>query len=936
MPPPVVVRRKRRWLVRGLALLVILCAGLWLARGPLLGPTVARVISGVLADTSGGQAHVDRATGGWLGDVALSGVEVRAAGTEPWWRFQAKNVAVEYGIRLLRGELTAVRQVRVDGLVVAIDLDRQPLPASRAPGPAALNPAAPGPSPAPWPGLIAQLPHVLPHVEVTGDVLVISAGHRVHLTGFHVECSGDQVTLAVPHLTVDGQEWPLPTISLVRSALDSFSLAQPVTLALPGLLPAEHPVQCDRLTVVLGPTSQQIVADGRVAAGTWHAVMTATSLRVSVRGVDAVALSGVPGQTGRLLVDADLERQADGWSLKNISATGLGVTLQAQATVRANPWRGTDVTANAVVDVAALKESIPALAEVQGIFQAQLTGEILLNRERWSHSQFRLSVRGENAAWRDQRCTPLQVEASVEAGRIELRALELGWNSLRASLVTEPLSAAESTSDPTVDPAADPASSDPAALAGWQLIARPIAIAGGTVTVRARGGVGPELDAHLRLAGVPLAEVKSYTGLRHVQGTVAGELHLGGTVQDPQWTGSLSLQELEAKLSPFIPTFTAGSAQCILAERVLTLVNFQSDVGGSVLTAQGRILLDGGDNALALTCHGRNLLLVQRHDARVRADLDLRLNGSFKSPLLLGEVTITSALLTPEIHVSGGLAADVPHLAETDERVVLFEFPDPPLSRLRFDVHVGSVAGQLAGTGQAGTDQKATGQKEAGESAKTDTGLRLVTRWGRGVCDVDLQLRGTGAAPAPQGRLSVREGVATLPFSTLAITHGELLFPPTDPFQPLITATAKARIRRYDVQVQVTGTVHNPIIRASGSGLDEQEALMLLTTGSTPRELQDETGRMAALGRLGGWLGQETWRTIEGGDDPEAGPSVTDRLSIEWGRESSSQGRDTIDAEFDLTNPGASPALLMTGERDRYEQYNSGFTLRWYWGGEDP
>ena len=903
MPPIVVVRRKRRWVFRALALVTVLCAGLWLVRGPLLGPTVARVISKVLADESGGQARIDRATGGWLGDVALTGVAVQAVGSEPWWRIQAAHVAVEYGIRLLRGDLTAVHRVRADGLEVALDLDRQPSTASGTSVPAAT--AAGG---AQWPGVIAHLPIFLPFVAVTGDVSVTSAGHHVQITGLQVEGAGEQLTISALQLAVDGRAWPLPPISLVRSALDSFSLAQPLTVALPGLLPAEHPVQCDHLSVVLGPTSQQIIADGRLAAGTWRAVISPTTLTLSVRGIDVVALGFSPIKNGRLLVDAEIERQSEGWLIHGIRAAGLGITLSAQMTVLANPWRGSDLKASAHVDLNALKEFVPALAEVQGIGHAQVEGEILLSREWWSYSSCKFLLQGDHVTWRNQLCSPLILEAAVGSGRIELRALELGWNSLRASLAVEQPNAA------------DPLLSQPTTPDGWLLVARPIAIAGGTVTVCARGGAGPELDARIRLAGMPLAEIKSYTGLRHVQGAVAGDLHLGGTLQDPQWAGSLTIDDFEAKLSPDIPTLTAGSAQCTLAARVLTLAHFHCDVGGSMMTAQGRILLDGGDNALALTCHGRNLLLVQRHDARVRADLDLRLNGSFKSPILLGEVIVTSALLTPELHLSGGMAADVPHVAEADDRVILFELPDPPLSRLRFDVHIGSVVGQSTA---------------AGQQAGSDNGLRIVTRWGRGLCDVDLHLGGTGAAPAPQGRLSVREGVATLPFSTLAITHGELLFPPTDPFQPLITATAKARIRRYDVQVQVTGTVHNPIIRASGSGLDEQEALMLLTTGSTPRELQDETGRMAALGRLGGWLGQETWRSIEGADDPEAGPSLTDRLSIEWGRESSSQGRDTIDAEVELTTPGLRPAVLMTGERDRYEQYNGGFTLRWYWGGED-
>ena len=93
---------------------------------------------------------------------------------------------------------------------------------------------------------------------------------------------------------------------------------------------------------------------------------------------------------------------------------------------------------------------------------------------------------------------------------------------------------------------------------------------------------------------------------------------------------------------------------------------------------------------------------------------------------------------------------------------------------------------------------------------------------------------------------------------------------------------------------------------------------------------------MAALGRVGVWLGQEAWRDLEGLDGIDDGPSLTERVVITWGRERSGQGRDTIDSEVELTEPGSDPAVLLYGERDRYDQYNAGVILRLSWGGEEP
>lgn len=902
MDPVPLVRppRRRRWFLKAVLLLLALLGIVWLARGPLFGPLVARTIAEVLTRESGGHAAVAHASGGWLGDAQLSGVAVSGPVSgqpaKPWWTVSAQQVAVDYDFGLLRGELSAVRGVTVDGLLVVIDDDLRPASATAS-------------APASWPPLFARLPSNLPNLSVGGEVTVRSGGHQVQIGGLRLSGVDQRLELTVQRLAVDDRELALPAIVLERSAPDTLALAEPLVLAVPELLAV--PLHCDHLELTLGETRQQAVADGRLAGGTWHATASATSVAVTVQGVDLVALGLLPAEAGRLLVDADLEFHDGRWDVRSLHAAGAGMVCDAHATVVPDPWRCTALDAAVTVDLAALKASLPALPGVKGTLHATLTGELPLSRTQWSQGQVALSVLGSDVVYDGRPCTPLSLGLTLAQGDVRLAAVDAGWGTLRAQLAS-----VETTQNDA------PA---PAVAGGWRLIPRPITVAGGVITLAARGGgsgAGRELDGELRLNSLPLAELIGFSGLRHLQGTASGTMHLGGTLAAPEWTGALTVDGIEAKLSPDIPTFTAGSAQCTLAARVLTLVNLQGDLGGAVLNAQGRILLDGGDDALKLTCHGRNLLLVQRHDARIRADLDLRLNGPFNAPVLAGDVVVTSARLTPELHLSGGLGGDTPAPLDLgDGRVVLFELPDPPLSTLHFNLHITTVP---APSGPSTT------------AADSDSGLRVVTRWGRGTCDLDLHLGGTGAAPEPEGRVSVRDGVATLPFSTLTITHGELLFPPGDPFQPRLTATAAARIRRYDVQVQVTGTLHAPQVRASGSGLDEQEALLLLTTGSTPRELQDEKGQLAAIGRVGTWLGQETWRSIEGPDDPEAGPSLTDRVTVEWGRETSTMGRDTIDAEVELTPPGSRPAFLLTGERDRYEQYNAGITLRLYWGGEEP
>jgi TamB, inner membrane protein subunit of TAM complex len=169
----------------------------------------------------------------------------------------------------------------------------------------------------------------------------------------------------------------------------------------------------------------------------------------------------------------------------------------------------------------------------------------------------------------------------------------------------------------------------------------------------------------------------------------------------------------------------------------------------------------------------------------------------------------------------------------------------------------------------------------------------------------------------------------------LRLSTGEVLFPEGDPFHPRLNAVATAQVRRWRLTLQVDGPLADPQVRASGDELDERDALLLLTTGSTSTELSGQEGQRAAIGRLGTWLGREAWDWVDGEADPDAATGIIDRLTLEFGRKVSDSGKDTIEAQAELTEPDLNPGVLIYGERDRWDDYNAGLILRFRWGGEE-
>ncbi len=869
MPPAPKSQRRRRWFALALVLLVLL--GLWLVRSLLLGPIVARVVANAIGDAVGGQASIGAASGGWFGDARFSDVSIAAER----WSLTAQRIEALYGLRLLRGDVTALRRVSIAGLRVEAQL-----------GDASGESAEAGQA-----GSLPTLPAVLPELQVDGQVVLHLADEVLQLDGVVLAVHGDRLELEVTRIALGDRSMRLPRIVLVRTAPDTLRLEDPVLLAVPGLHAA---LRWEQLELTVDPAALGLAASGSLGGGSWRVQISPTATNLSLQGVDIALVLGLPAASGPLPVDAVLDRTDDGWAMRSLRVSGAGVSMQASATIRPDPWRCDDLVAEFAADLPAMRRSLPGMPALVGLVQASLSGHLPLDPHHWRDADLSLAVTGQNLVLAGQTCAPLRLEARMADGDITLHALEATWAGLAFSL-------GEASPAPVARSPADTV----------RLLARPIRVADGTVAVAARRLEDGTIAGEVRLDRLHVAKLPGADVVRHLTGDVSGLVSIGGRIEAPTWSGSLQADRLEVKFSPDVPVFAAGRARLTLSPGILSIDSLIGELGGAAVEISGRVTDVDGARQVSLSCRGDNLLLLQRPDARVRADLDLRLEGDLARPQLSGSVVVGNALFTPELQLSGGEGAD----GLVEERLLLFELPDPPWSQMRFDVRIGS---------------------RVVSDSDPDAGVRVVTRWGRGMCDLDLRLGGTGAAPAPRGRVALRKAVATLPFSTLRVSHGELIFPTDNPFQPQLAVSAGARVRQYDVQVRVSGPLAHPTVNVTGSGLDEQEAMLLLTTGSTPRELQDPNGQKAALGRVGAWLGQEAWRTWDADADPDGAPSLTERVTVEWGRELTTQGRDTIETEVELTEPGSTQAVLLFGERDRYDQYNAGILFRFYWGGEDP
>lgn len=380
-----------------------------------------------------------------------------------------------------------------------------------------------------------------------------------------------------------------------------------------------------------------------------------------------------------------------------------------------------------------------------------------------------------------------------------------------------------------------------------------------------------------------------FEDLVRIGGSVEGRVQLGGTVAEPTWTGSLSGTDLGLRLDADTPPIGRGRLRLTFDPRRLRIEELRAELGRSPFSASGEVtLVEDGPPRLDLVIQGENTLLARNDDLLLRADLDLKVTGDVETPRLSGTTRITRGLYLRPMSLLR------PGATHAGPAVELPSLRTEPLASTRLDVEI-----------------------------RADETIRIENDLLEGAFQVDLHVGGTGAAPVPTGRVDFRGVHVSLPFSRLKVERGALVFPVDSPTEPEIQATGRTRMRGYDLLVVLSGPVDEVDVQVSSTPpLPSEDALLLLTTGSTREDLEQQGIGRVALGKAGTLIGDALLTWVSGPSRP-GDESWADRVTIEFGREQSRSGVTTLDAELQVAE-----RWFLHAERDRYDAVNAGIVWR--------
>lgn len=356
---------------------------------------------------------------------------------------------------------------------------------------------------------------------------------------------------------------------------------------------------------------------------------------------------------------------------------------------------------------------------------------------------------------------------------------------------------------------------------------------------------------------------------------IHGFVELRGVATRPLATGT-SLREINGRVS-FDDTRAELSGFTAYLERHPVSVSGWLDFG------------DWREPEAMLELSGENLPFIRQQDLIVRGDADLTFRKSRGSPgVLRGDLRLRESLLMREFH---GITR--PGVAAAAMRPPFFSIDEPAVADWVFDLRV-----------------------------RGDRFMRVQTPFFSGRLSADFQLLGTFAEPMLIGESSVADGVVAFPFANVRIDQGSVRLTRRDPYDPQIRAYGHARTMGYDINMEVSGSAYEPVIRfSSNPPLSQDAILLLLSAGVLPASDESGPGAGAVGQRLAIFLG----KGIAGDLFAGVGDGWTQDLTIESTGGSSATGRETYRIEYRI-----SESFSLIGENNEFDEYNAGVRWRFY------
>ncbi|HEV3139143.1 MAG TPA: translocation/assembly module TamB domain-containing protein, partial [Vicinamibacterales bacterium] len=265
----------------------------------------------------------------------------------------------------------------------------------------------------------------------------------------------------------------------------------------------------------------------------------------------------------------------------------------------------------------------------------------------------------------------------------------------------------------------------------------------------------------------------------NIRGAGRAELQaaINGDVDKPQFSGTATITNGRVRHFSMPNALDAINGTVHFDPDGVRLDDVTATMGGGKVQFGGRVAFDGfmpGD--LNVTVRGQDMHLRYPEDIRSIIDADLAVRGTFKSPVLSGDVTVKSATWNRRVNVPTIYDLAARRSAAIDAGGGGVE-PAATLVPLRFDVHIA-----------------------------VPSTLRIDNNLARIVANADLSLRGTYDRPVLLGHADVERGEVIFQGLRYRIRRGTIDFTNPGKIEPFFDVEAETNVRVYTQNYRITVT----------------------------------------------------------------------------------------------------------------------------------
>jgi hypothetical protein len=327
-------------------------------------------------------------------------------------------------------------------------------------------------------------------------------------------------------------------------------------------------------------------------------------------------------------------------------------------------------------------------------------------------------------------------------------------------------------------------------------------------------------------ANIPRLELASFQKMvpnaSTLQGAIEGYFSATGTIGKPDLSGELRLSGGAFALKDSeVPPVSGASASVKLRGKEVLLDSLALELAAGTVSGRGSVnLADAAKPVFDLALKGTSLPLKRDESMIVRADADLSLRGDLQNATIGGTVDIVDSLYYRDFEI---LPVRVPFTAPSRPKLPTID-PDEkteampePFRNWALDVRV-----------------------------RTRDPLLIRGNLADGTAIADVRFGGTLGNIQPQGNAIIGNATARLPFSTLKVDNGAVVFTPAGGLNPELNIRGTSTVGRYEINIFFYGPVNAPkTALTSDPPLPESEIMTLLATGTTSEGL--EGGQAATL-----------------------------------------------------------------------------------------